>query len=142
MEAASALSVPAFEMLASFFDLAYAYRFGPPGHHVTSICLTEAVTGAVLAEAFHFPVGRAMPREHLGLMVAPIEQDGRWYLDVSTERFAQSVQIVAEVGRPMDNWFHLRPSSRRRIELVDLGEGRPSGDVCAINGREMLAYSV
>ena len=40
-----------------FLDTAYAYRFGEPSHDVTVATLTDA-SGAMISEAFHFPLGR------------------------------------------------------------------------------------
>ena len=52
-----AATMRASSLLPSFFDVTYAYRFGPPSHDVTVITLTDTVSGTVLDEAFHFPNG-------------------------------------------------------------------------------------
>lgn len=139
----SGLTVPAFEMLDAFFDLTYAYRFGPPGHSVTSARLTDAVTGETLAEAFHFPQGRGNSRETLGLSATHVEQDGDWFLDIATARFAQSVHLVDENWRTSDNWFHLAPGTAKRVKLI-AREGRekhaPTGEIRAVNGWDIARY--
>jgi beta-mannosidase len=47
------------ELIGSFFDITYAYRFGPPSLHLTEVVFDNAATGARLAEATHFTLGRA-----------------------------------------------------------------------------------
>lgn len=60
------------ELIGSFFDITWAYRFGPPSLEMTEVTLDD-VTGARLADARHFPAGRvfqdgiASPRAHAQL---------------------------------------------------------------------------
>jgi beta-mannosidase len=139
----SGMTIPAFEMLDAFFDLTYAYRFGPPGHSVTSARLTDSATGETLAEAFHFPARQALTREPLGISVEPGEAEGLRYLDIRTVRFARSVQIADDHGRPSDNWFHLAPDTLKRVTLTarEGGTGHPpAGEIRALNGLETLRY--
>ena len=49
------------ELIGSFFDITWAYRFGPPPLTWTEVTLDDATTGARLAEARHFLPGRARP---------------------------------------------------------------------------------
>lgn len=139
----SGITIPAFEMLDAFFDLTYAYRFGPPGHSVTSARLTDSATGETLAEAFHFPQGRGTSRETLGLSAALAEENGEWFLDISTTRLAQSVHLVDENWRTSDNWFHLAPGGVKRVKLVARA-GRekhaPAGEIRAVNGLDVARY--
>lgn len=136
------LTLSGFDLLGSFFDLTYAYRFGPPGHDVTSARLADVTTGAVLAEAFHFPLGRGQGRQRLGLEAELVQEGGGWYLAVSTGAFAQSVHVVDEAWRPADNWFHLAPGEGRRVALSPRGrtEAPPSGDVRAVNATDRVSY--
>lgn len=133
-----AKTLSAFDLIGRFFDVSYAYRFGPPSHDVTSAALICARTGAVLAEAFHFPLGRALPRRPLGL-TARLEGEE---LVLASERFAQSVHITDDDFRPAENWLHLVPGREKRIALVarKLGSGGPIGVVRALNGLDEAAY--
>lgn len=139
----AAMTLSAFDLIGRFFDIAYAYRFGPPGHDVISAVLRDAASGAVLAEAFHFPLGRGQERHHCGL-VAQLERDGDdWNLVLSTQRFAQSVEIVDAGWRPERSWFHLAPGEPRRVRLHRrLGtSGEPSGEVRAVNALDRAGYA-
>ena len=49
------------ELIGSFFDITWAYRFGPPPLTSTEVTLDDATTGARLADARHFLPGRARP---------------------------------------------------------------------------------
>ncbi|AZO80160.1 MULTISPECIES: glycoside hydrolase family 2 protein [unclassified Bosea (in: a-proteobacteria)] len=139
----SATTLSAFDLIGRFFDIAYAYRFGPPGHDVTSAVLRDAASGEVLAEAFHFPLGRGHERHHCGL-VAQLERDGDdWWLVLSTQRSAQSVEIVDHGWRPERNWFHLAPGEPRRVRLRQRpgASVAPAGEVRAVNASDRASYA-
>lgn len=108
--------IPATDLFGAFFDTTYAYRFGPPSHDVTVARLLDS-EGAVLSEAFHFPLGRQQARHSAGIEHAFHRIDGVWWLDLSTDRFAQSVHLDLENFRPEDDWFHLAPGRTKRIRL-------------------------
>jgi len=108
--------IPATDLLGAFFDTTYAYRFGPPSHDVTVARLLDS-EGAVLSEAFHFPIGRQHARHSAGIEHAFHRIDGVWWLELSTDRFAQSVHLDLENFRPEDDWFHLAPGRTKRIRL-------------------------
>ncbi|MFC3075717.1 beta-mannosidase [Shinella pollutisoli] len=128
----SAATVAATALFGAFFDTTYAFRFGPPAHDVTVARLTDA-EGTVLAEAFHFPRGRAAAL-FPAAVTATLEQDAAgWALALSADRFAQSVAIEAPGFGLSDNWFHLAPGSVRTVRLTPLAAtdpaARPSGEV-------------
>lgn len=108
--------IPATDLFGAFFDTTYAYRFGPPSHDVTVARLLDS-EGAVLSEAFHFPLGRQQARHSAVIEHAFHRIDGVWWLDLSTDRFAQSVHLDLENFRPEDDWFHLAPGRTKRIRL-------------------------
>lgn len=140
----SATTLSAFELIGRFFDIAYAYRFGPPGHDVTSAVLRDAASGKVLAEAFHFPLGRGHERHQCGL-AAKLECEGDdWSLVLSTQRLAQSVEIVDHGWRPEHSWFHLAPGEPRRVRLNRRPgtSSEPSGEVRAVNAIDHASYAV
>jgi beta-mannosidase len=51
----SSQTLSSAELIGSFFDITYAYRFGPPPLRRTEVTLDDG-SGARLAEATHFPV--------------------------------------------------------------------------------------
>lgn len=119
------LSVDA--LLGAFVDSSYAYRFGPPGHDAVVAALTEVATGAVLAEAFHFPGGPPVRRRtDLGLS-ARLRGD---LLEVSAESIAYAVHVEGDALDPEDDYFHLEPGRARRLRLGSPGPVR----VRAVNG--------
>jgi beta-mannosidase len=133
------------ELIENFFDITYAYRFGPLAHSVTIATLHTLDSDEPLGEAFHFPDGRSLERIELGLS-AGVEQhgDGGWYITVSTERCAQSVRIIDRHFRPDVDYFHLSPTAPRRIRLSRRTgakpDSTPAGDVVALNGTDRPSY--
>lgn len=114
-----------------FFDVTHAYRFGPPAHVVTVARLTDAQSGACLAEAFHFPQGRsaAMAPAHV---TSRLERQGTaWLLHLTADRLAQSVHISAPEFVPKDDWFHLAPGAGRIVRLM--GAGTPEITISTLN---------
>src|SRR5262249_48179778 len=49
----SALRLSSGTLLPAFFDITYAYRFGPPAHDLSVAWLTDAITGELIADAWH-----------------------------------------------------------------------------------------
>ncbi len=107
----------ATDLFGAFFDTTYAYRFGPPSHDVT-VARLIAQDGALVAEAFHFPLGRSAAKHPAEIDHLIQRIDGVWWLDLSTRQFAQSVHIDFEHHRPEDDWFHLAPGRAKRIRLM------------------------
>jgi beta-mannosidase len=133
--------VPATALWGGFFDTSYAYRFGPPAHDVTVARLADR-NGRPLADAFHFPLGRALPARAPGLRTVLEHTERGWVLDLTTECFAQSVHIAAPGFRPDDNWFHLAPGFPRRVGLTALGgRHRPAGTVGALDLEGVVAFA-
>lgn len=135
LEARESRTLAATDLFGAFFDTTYSFRFGPPSHEVTVATLTDLATGEIISEAFHFPLGRGAAMFDAELTAEVVQEDGRWWLDLSTERFAQSVHLEIEGFRAEDDWFHLAPG-RRRIALlrrdgVD-GKAVPKGEAMTL----------
>ena len=116
-------------LFPSFFDVTYAYRFGPPTHDVTTAWLED--DGVVVARAHHYPRGRAA----LGaatLQAALVQDAGGWALDVTTDRFALGVHTEDPAWDATEAWFGLPPGITTRVRLRG-GQGVPSGVVQAVN---------
>ncbi|WP_422374591.1 glycoside hydrolase family 2 protein [Roseibium sp.] len=139
----SAQTLNAVDLIGAFFDMTYAYRFGPLSHDVTVVQLTDTASGELLADAFHRTGGELAP-PHFDLPDCELrpEPDGSWQLDLTARRFLQSVSLSVPGYLPEDNWFHLAPGAKKRIRLkrcVPSEEAlSPTGTLRAINlGRQL-----
>ncbi len=139
VDARSAVELPATSLLDGFFDLSFAYRFGPPMAHVVRVALVDRTTDAGIAEAFWFPAGIPVTRDSAIEMNALAEAtaEGNGYLlSIRSDRFAQSVFIDVPGYRPDDNYFHLAPGQSREIVLMPEAQVRPGrlrGSALALN---------
>lgn len=134
------IALAAATLWGGFFDTTYAFRFGEPSHDVTIACLFEGDGEALIAEAFHFPLGRGHARDDLGLEAKLVATGGRHAVTVSTRRFAQSIRIACDGWRPDENWFHLAPGRARTIQLTAVADAAapPRGTVSALNGTDIV----
>ena len=139
----STIAMPDVELWGAFFDPTYAYRFGPPSHDVT-IATLASPAGEVLAQAFHFPLGRAALPPVEAVTVA-LEKDGRsWQLRLRAPSFTQSVRIEDSGFRPEDDWFHLPPGRDKLIRLRPRAGARaasPRGIIASLFGAPSLTAS-
>jgi beta-mannosidase len=137
-------TVSAYELIGSFFDISYAYRFQAPQHDATVVRLVDLATGETLSEAFHFPLGLARPAETAEIG-ATIEWDGvGWLMRLKATNLARFVNIADASFRPDDNWFHLSPLVEKVVRLtprsVPAASTVPLGTVHAINARAAVTY--
>lgn len=135
-------SLRSAELLDGFFDITYAYRFGPPAHDVTIATLRDAA-GQVLSQAVHFPAGQVLPPCDPGFEASLAQDAAGWVLTLSCARFAQFVHIVDENFRAEADWFHLAPNSSRAVRLLRECEGvnSPDGYILALNALRWKRYS-
>lgn len=138
----SKASLSATDCFGAFFDTTYAYRFGPPAHDVTVARLKGAGTGDMIAEAFHFPRGRASAMHAAALSATTEQKDGRWFLVLTTDRLAQSVSIGADGFRPADDWFHLAPGEAKTIALIaeENAPAEPHGEIRSLGSRQHFRF--
>ncbi len=132
--------IAADSMLDGFYDLAYAYRFGPPHADLVHAALTDAA-GSLIAEAVHLPLGLpALGTHDLGLRAtAPAAgaAAGTLELTISTQRYAHAVTVAATGYRADDQYFHVLPGRPRLLRLHPLAGHHPAsffGQVAALNG--------
>ncbi|MEK1893667.1 MAG: glycoside hydrolase family 2 protein [Rhizobium sp.] len=134
----------ATDLFGAFFDTTYAFRFGPPSHDVTVARLRLPNGGLVVADAFHFPLGRSKAFHDAEIQVSVTRQDDAWGLDISADRFAQSVHVNVDGYRPDDDWFHLAPGTAKRVRLLALSGSAdgdaPSGEITSLGGSRVLSF--
>jgi beta-mannosidase len=141
-----AQEIAATDLFGAFFDVTYAYRFGPPAHDVTVARLIDPATNEVLSEAFHFPQGYPSARVPLEIE-GELERagEGAWTLCLEAKRFAQSVHLDVPGFAASDDWFHLAPGAEKRLMLVrKAGTGSdvlPEVRLTALNGLAPKSYS-
>jgi beta-mannosidase len=111
-----AVSIPAFELVGRFFDLAYAYRFGPRAHAAVSARLFGE-GGDLLGQAVHLPPG--VEAWEPGTITAELcrQADG-WGLTLTADRLQRFVKLADPWFEPDDDWLTLLPGEPRRLRLV------------------------
>jgi beta-mannosidase len=106
------------EILGVFYDVNYAYRFGPQSHHAVIATWLNAAR-EVISESVHLtrardPEAQPLSAEMLHANVAP-GVDGTYRVTLKSERFLHSVRLSAQGFLPDDNYFHLAPG---RLKVV------------------------
>ena len=116
-------------LFPEFFDVTYAYRFGPPAHDVTTAWLEE--DGAVVARAHHYPRGRDALNP--AALTASLVSDGTgWAVDVTADRFAVGVHLQDAEWMTDGDWCAVPPGVSHRMVLRG-GTAPPGGTVRAVN---------
>ncbi len=126
----STLELRAEALLGRWVDVAYAFRFGAPGHDLVVASLENADGGGLISQAVLFPAGRPARAEaaaELGLRVETRAVEGGVEVKVATRRFAQGVRLAAPGFRPAEDAFPIEPGGERTVLLQ--GEGDFSGGV-------------
>ncbi|MDQ0564348.1 beta-galactosidase/beta-glucuronidase [Rhizobium mesoamericanum] len=130
------------DLFGAFCDTTYAFRFGPPSHDVTVARLTAPETEAPIAEAYYFPLGRTKAFHEAEITAFVAQQDDHWFLDLRSDRLAQSVQVGLEAYRAEDDWFHLPPGPMRRLRLHPRAgtsaETVPTGQIKTLGSRRIV----
>ncbi|WP_237155173.1 glycosyl hydrolase 2 galactose-binding domain-containing protein [Oryzibacter oryziterrae] len=126
----------AYDLIGAFFDITYAYRFGPPGHDVTVVRLVDATTGTPLSEAFHHPLGLDHNRLQPDVRVTcDIGEVCDMYTEVVLHADAYVPWVHATFPRHScrHNWLPLVPGHPHRLRLE--GTGPVSGTIALPGGR-------
>ena len=136
------LTLSAFDVIGAFFDLNYAFRFGPPPADVVWAGLV-ADDDEILAEAFHFPIGR-FARPGPVEVEAVLSQDAEgWTLTLCADAYVGPVHLACDDYEAAEDWLHLAPGRRRRLRLKPRPghEDRvPHGDVRAPGGGRLATF--
>ena len=130
------------ELIGSFFDITYAYRFGPPPLDATIVTLDDVASGRRLGQALHFPSDREEPIAGPGLAAELVGDASGWALRLNAARLAPCILIEDPHHRAIDEGFALLPGEQRDVPLVAVGRasGPPRGHVFASALAEGIAY--
>jgi beta-mannosidase len=130
-------------LLPGFFDITYAYRFGPRAHDVTVASLHDYASDALIADACHFPDIAAMQPRDIGLEVAVEHADDGWFLKLRSRHFGQFLHIDDAAFTARENWLHLPPGIDRRIALSPGSDpdATPQGEISALNMDRVARYA-
>jgi beta-mannosidase len=130
-------ALSAFELMGRFFDLTYAYRFGPRTH---AACVAQLrVDGAVVSEAIYFvpETGVATGGE------VKVELAGE-DLVLTSDRLQRFVHIADPAFQPSDDWLPLAPGEPRTVRLRRRDgaaqDARPGGEILGPGGRVLGGY--
>lgn len=144
LEPRSSLRLAATDLVGGFFDFTYAFRFGPPSHDVVTAQLFLADGGLALADAFHFPLGRAKAMHQAEIEASLLQEEEGWSLMLTASQLAQSVHVISEGHVPEENWFHLAPGKMRKIRLAPRTgtdpAALPTGTIHALGGSRVVSF--
>jgi beta-mannosidase len=143
VEPRSAVCLNSAALFPGFFDITYAYRFGPRTHDVTMATLHNPDSGELIAESCHFPDTAALQHRDIGLEVAVEQDESGWSLRLRSQHFAQFLHIDDAAFTARENWLHLAPGRERRIGLIPDTEqcAVPRGEVRALNMDRIMHYA-
>lgn len=105
-------------LLQGFYDVAYAYRFGPPKHDAVVASLYSA-DGRFLAEMCLFPGERQIVKQRRVTLFAEATtlETGEYQLELESDTLLQAVHFDIKGYTASDEYFHLIPGQRRQITL-------------------------
>jgi beta-mannosidase len=136
------LTLSAFELIGRFFDLTYAYRFGPRDHVAVAAQLWRP-DGGLASQAVYLPPG--VQAWQAGQVQADLEPDGEgWRLTLTAERLLRFVKVVDPNFAPDDDWLPLLPGEPRKLRLARrpeaLSDARPAGELLSAGGQLVGSY--
>lgn len=124
------------ELLEAFYDVTYAYRFGPAHHDLAAAVLYDEQR-TVVSEAWYFLRPREPQRHAANRVAATVERvgDGDYLVTLHATAFLHGVRLAADGYLPDDNYFHLRPACPKTVRFRPLPGAAPAfhGTVEALN---------
>ncbi len=108
-------TLSADEVLGGFYDVSYAYRFGPPQHDVAVVTWYDTDRN-IVSQACHFirrhdPVAAAITVEGTAEKVSATE----YRIMLRSDSFVHGVRLHAKGFLPDDNYFHLPPQCEKTV---------------------------
>jgi len=136
LQAGMAQSWQSAEIIGSFFDINYSYRFGPPAHDCVVARLLRG--NDVVCERFYYPDAAVYPLARLSILMS--RDGGEWLLDIRTDAVCRGVFVIADGFDVDDDGFDVAPDRGHRIRLRPRsnGDAVPQGHLRS-RGR-ILAY--
>jgi beta-mannosidase len=119
-------------LLKAFYDVAYAYRFGPPSYDVAIATLLDE-RQQMVSEAYHMPLARepqGLPS--VNISATALASDNGLDLTLTSDRFLHYVTLDIKGFVPDDQYFHVSPVRPRTVRLLGTG-AKASGYVEALN---------
>jgi beta-mannosidase len=139
------ITIGSDDVLNGFFDVTYAYRFGPPKHDVVAVTLRDN-HGVAISEAFHFPrVQEPRATSNVNIIAeAEAKQDGAYQLTLQTDHFLYSVHFDVDDFMADNNYFHLMPGRQKHIIFSPKTEQKMKfkGYIEALNLHESMRITV
>lgn len=122
------------EVLGGFYDVSYAYRFGPPHHDLVAATWYDA-QHRIISQAMHH-IRRGVPVLRAASLELRAEADGdQVRVHVRSNVFLHAVEWNAPGFLPDDNYFALMPDTDRTVNFRRV-ESQPStfkATVAALN---------
>jgi beta-mannosidase len=143
LAAREATTWSAFDLLGRFFDISYAYRFGPRAHELV-VAQLVGEDGGVISRAVHLLPG-ATGWAGGGDVAATLAGAGDdWSLTLTAERLHRYVHVVDPAFVALEDGFVLAPGEphvvalrRRRVAPTDVS---PNGEILLCGGRAAGRY--
>ena len=145
IEGRSVETVSLDELLGSFYDATYSYRFGPAKHSVVAVQLIDK-NGVEISADYYFPLAqipRAVSKTELTATIVDID-NSNYELELETDKFLYAVNIDIPGYLASDNYFHMVPGLVKRVgvELFNNAASKPKGYVSALNSQEEVKIKV
>lgn len=127
--------ISADELLGSFYDVNYAYRFGPAHHDVVIVSQLDSQR-QIVSDASYFVRRRESVMVNAAIDVQVTQTSAtECEISIESDRFLHSVRLSVEGFQPNDNYFHLPPRQKKLIRLSPI-ETLPNalrGEIEALN---------
>ncbi len=112
------------EIIGTFHDINYAYRFGPQVHHVVIATWFDSAHN-VISQSVHLnrardPEPQDNAADSLVSQSSPLGE-GRFLVTLTSDRLLHGVQLSAPGFLPDDNYFPLAPARQKSITFAPLG---------------------
>ncbi|VAW92770.1 Beta-mannosidase [hydrothermal vent metagenome] len=133
------------DILSSFYDTTYSYRFGPTKHSIVAVQL-KSKNGEVISDAYHFPNAEIPYTDPNTCLSASAKQvaDDHYQIELISNRFLYAVNIEVNGYLAENNFFHMLPNTTKLITMkrVNLDSKRYKGYVTALNITEDVKIKV